>query len=127
MLIGVDWGGTKIEAMAISDSGQPVTRLREMTPRSNYEGCLATIESLVSRVEAGAGATGTVGIGIPGSVDPRTGLAKGASSTWLNGRPVEADLRVACDGKSGSPMMPIALRSLRQSMAQPLVNMLSSR
>jgi fructokinase len=93
MLIGVDWGGTKIEAMAISDSGQPVTRLREMTPRSNYEGCLATIESLVSRVEAGAGATGTVGIGIPGSVDPRTGLAKGASSTWLNGRPVEADLR----------------------------------
>ena len=54
MLIGVDWGGTKIEAMAISDSGQPVTRLREMTPRSNYEGCLATIESLVSRVEAGS-------------------------------------------------------------------------
>src|SRR6476620_3491630 len=93
MLIGVDWGGTKIEAIAISDSGQSVTRLREMTPRSNYEGCLATIESLVSRVEAGAGVTGTVGIGIPGSVDPRTGLAKGASSTWLNGRPVEADLR----------------------------------
>ena len=93
MLIGVDWGGTKIEAIAISDNGQSVTRLREMTPRSNYEGCLATIESLVSRVEAEAGVTGTVGIGIPGSVDPRTGLAKGASSTWLNGRPVEADLR----------------------------------
>ena len=77
MLIGVDWGGTKIEAIAISDSGQPVTRLREMTPRSNYEGCLATIESLVSRVEAGAGATGTVGIGIPGSVDPRHRISQG--------------------------------------------------
>jgi fructokinase len=93
MLVGVDWGGTKIEAIAISDNGQPVTRLREMTPRSDYESCLATIESLVNRVEAEAGATSTVGIGIPGSVDPRTGIAKGASSTWLNGKPVEADLR----------------------------------
>jgi fructokinase len=36
-----------------------------------------------------------VGIGIPGSVDPATGLAKGASSTWLNGKPVETDLRRA--------------------------------
>jgi fructokinase len=93
MLVGVDWGGTKIEAIAISDNGQPITRLREMTPRSDYEGCLATIGSLVDRVEAEAGASGTVGIGIPGSIDPLTGIAKGASSTWLNGRPVEDDLR----------------------------------
>jgi fructokinase len=93
MLVGVDWGGTKIEAIAIADDGQTITRLRETTPRSDYEGCLATIASLVKRVEIEAGTTGSVGIGIPGSLDPRTGLAKGASSTWLNGRPVEADLR----------------------------------
>jgi fructokinase len=72
MLIGVDWGGTKIEAIALGEDAQPITRLREMTPRSDYEGCLAMIASLVSRVEAEAGATGTVGVGIPGSVDPRT-------------------------------------------------------
>jgi fructokinase len=95
MLVGVDWGGTKIEAIAIADDGQPIARLREATPRSDYDGCLATIATLVSRVEAKAGATGTVGVGIPGSVDPRTGIAKGASSTWLNGKPVEADLRQA--------------------------------
>jgi fructokinase len=95
MLIGVDWGGTKIEAIAIDDDGQTITRLREMTPRSDYEGCLSTIAALINRVEAEAGTTGSVGIGIPGSVDPRTGLAKGASSTWLNGKPVEADLRRA--------------------------------
>ena len=94
MLIGVDWGGTKIEAIALGDDAQPITRLREMTPRSDYEGCLAMIASLVSRVEAEAGATGTVGVGIPGSVDPRTGIAKGASSTWLNGKPVEDLCRV---------------------------------
>ena len=47
MLIGVDWGGTKIEAIALSDDAQPIARLREMTPRSDYEGCLAMIASLV--------------------------------------------------------------------------------
>ncbi|HKN42746.1 MAG TPA: ROK family protein, partial [Propionibacteriaceae bacterium] len=93
MLVGVDWGGTKIEAMAIDDDGVPITRLRKATPRSDYEGCLATVASVVDKVESQAGATGTVGVGIPGSLDPRTGLAKGASSTWLNGRPVAADLR----------------------------------
>ena len=93
MLIGVDWGGTKIEAIAIAADGQPLARLREMTPRSDYEACLETVSSVVSRVEAETGARGSVGIGIPGSLDPRTGVAKGASSTWLNGRPVEADLR----------------------------------
>jgi fructokinase len=93
MLVGVDWGGTKIEAIALADDGQPIARLREATPRSDYEGCLATVAAVVSSVEAKAGATGSVGIGIPGSLDPLTGIAKGASSTWLNGRPVEADLR----------------------------------
>jgi fructokinase len=95
MLVGVDWGGTKIEAIAIADDGRPIIRLREATPRSDYDGCLAMIASLVSRVEAEAGTSGSVGIGIPGSVDPRTGIAKGASSTWLNGKAVEADLRRA--------------------------------
>lgn len=95
MLVGVDWGGTKIEAIAIADDGLPITRSREATPRSDYKGCLAMIASLVSKVEAEAGTSGSIGIGIPGSVDPRTGIAKGASSTWLNGKPVEADLRRA--------------------------------
>jgi fructokinase len=93
MLIGVDWGGTKIEAIAIADDGRPLARLREMTPRSDYEACLDTVAAVVSRVEAETGIRGSVGIGIPGSLDPRTRAAKGASSTWLNGRPVEADLR----------------------------------
>ena len=67
MLVGVDWGGTKIEAIAIADDGEPIARLREMTPRSDYEGCLDTVSSVVRRVEAEAGARGSVGIGIPGS------------------------------------------------------------
>jgi fructokinase len=95
MLIGVDWGGTKIEAIAMTEEGEELVRLREPTPRSDYGGCVRLIAGLVERVEAESGATGPVGIGLPGSLDPRTGRAKGASSTWLNGRLVEEDLRVA--------------------------------
>jgi ROK family len=94
MLVGVDWGSTKIEAIAIADDGQPIARLREATPRSDYEGCLATVAAVVSSVEAMDGATGSVGIGIPGSLDPRTGIAKGASSTWLNRRPEQQRRRM---------------------------------
>jgi fructokinase len=93
MLIGVDWGGTKIEAAALDADGVAVDRRRADTPRSDYEGCLRLIAHLVEQIETGTGAPGTVGVGLPGSLDPRTGIGKGASSTWMNGRRVEEDLR----------------------------------
>lgn len=34
MLIGVDWGGTKIESVAMEPDGRELLRLREDTPRS---------------------------------------------------------------------------------------------
>lgn len=92
MLIGVDWGGTKIEVIALDEDGAELSRLREPTPRSDYEGCLDVIGDLVARIETAQGRRGSIGVGLPGSLDPRTGLAKGASSTWLNGRPAHADL-----------------------------------
>ncbi|SDR83085.1 fructokinase [Friedmanniella luteola] len=97
MLVGVDWGGTKIEVVALGEAGAELARVRVATPRSDYDGCLALIASLVGQVESTTGRTGTVGVGLPGSLDPRTGLAKGASSTWLNGRPVESDLERVLD------------------------------
>lgn len=97
MLIGVDWGGTKIEVIALDEDGAELTRLREPTPRSDYDGCLSVIVDLVARIEAAQGRRGSVGVGLPGSLDPRTGLAKGASSTWLNGRPAHADLERVLD------------------------------
>lgn len=95
MLIGVDWGGTKIEAAALDADGAVVDRRRMDTPRSDYQGCLRLIANLVEQIEGDTGAAGTVGVGLPGSLDPRTGVAKGASSTWMNGRKVEEDLRRA--------------------------------
>ena len=95
MLIGIDWGGTKIEGVALDDDGTEILRIREMTPRGDYGGCLATVRDLVDRLERETGRGGRVGIGIPGSLAPQTRLGKGGSSTWINGRPVEQDLRDA--------------------------------
>jgi fructokinase len=95
MLIGIDWGGTKIEAIALTDEGQEIARLREKTPRHDYDGCLRIIVNLVKRIEEETGHRGPVGIGIPGSLEPKSRLGKGASSTWLLGRPVERDLQAA--------------------------------
>lgn len=85
--LGVDWGGTKIEAMALGEHGKTLTRHRVDTPRSDYEGCLKTIVELVDRVEAEVGPCDRVGVGLPGSLDPKTGIAKGASSTWMPAAP----------------------------------------
>ncbi|KAB0678555.1 ROK family protein [Aureimonas leprariae] len=95
MLIGIDWGGTKIEGVAMEPDGRELLRRRRDTPRHDYPGCIATIGDMVAELEAETGRTGTLGIGIPGSLEPRSRLAKGASSTWLLGRPVETDLREA--------------------------------
>ena len=95
MLIGIDWGGTKIEGIAITAEGQEIIRLREKTPRHDYHGCIQVIARLVDRIEQETGQSCPVGIGIPGSLEPKSRLGKGASSTWLLGRPVERDLRAA--------------------------------
>jgi len=90
MRIGIDLGGTKIEAIGIGPRGAEVFRKRVPTPRGDYDATLAAIAALVA--EAGAG---TVGVGIPGALSRATGLVKNANSTWLIGRPLKQDLERA--------------------------------
>jgi fructokinase len=92
MRIGLDLGGTKIEALALSAEGRELERIRIATPRGDYGGTLEAIRSLVWRLERELGESGTVGVGIPGTVVRSTGLVKNANSTWLNGMPLEQDL-----------------------------------
>jgi fructokinase len=89
--IGIDIGGTKIEAIALDKDGHERFRERVATPRGSYDQTLEAIASLVARAEASVG-TSSVGIGMPGVVSPATGLVKNANSTWLNGRPLAEDL-----------------------------------
>ena len=97
MLIGVDWGGTKIEGVAMETDGTELLRIRRDTPRGDYEGCLLLVRDIIARIESETGRSGSVGIGIPGSLEPRSRLGKGGSSTWINGQPVEADLHRVLD------------------------------
>ena len=90
MRIGVDLGGTKIEAIALADDGREVFRKRIASPRGDYEATVGAVARLVA--EAGRG---SVGIGIPGAISPATGLVKNANSTWLIGRPLQQDLENA--------------------------------
>jgi fructokinase len=88
--IGVDLGGTKIEALALDRAGREVFRKRIPAPRGDYAATIQAVGRLVG--EAGSG---SVGIGIPGSLSHATGLVKNANSTWLIGKPLQQDLEQA--------------------------------
>ena len=90
--IGIDLGGTKIEALAIDDQGVELARHRIDTPRDDYDATIMAMVELVRRLEKETGSSGTVGAGIPGSISRITGLVKNANSTWLNGRSLDRDL-----------------------------------
>lgn len=95
MRIGVDFGGTKIEAIAIDRAGVERSRRRIDTPREDYDGSVRAVAGLVAAVEREAGERGSVGVGIPGAISPATGVVKNANSTWLIGRPLHLDFERA--------------------------------
>ncbi len=92
MRIGIDLGGTKIEAIAIDHHSRALWRERVPTPRGDYDATLRAIAALVQKIESDLGRGARVGIGIPGAISPATGLVKNANSTWLNGKPLATDL-----------------------------------
>lgn len=95
MRIGIDMGGTKIEGIALADSGEELLRIRIKSPRHDYEATVEAITGVVRRIEAETDQKGTVGIGIPGAISPQTGLVKNANSTWIIGRQFDVDLEKA--------------------------------
>ncbi|QJT79438.1 fructokinase [Kosakonia sp. MUSA4] len=91
MRIGIDLGGTKTEIIALGERGEELFRHRQATPR-DYLQTIELIATLVDLAEKETGQRGTVGMGIPGSISPYTGVVKNANSTWLNGKPFDKDL-----------------------------------
>lgn len=92
MRIGVDLGGTKIEAIALDDEGTVLQRRRVNTPRDDYDAIVNAIVNLVEGVEAELGEEGSIGVGIPGAVSPATDLVKNANTTSLIGQPLHLHL-----------------------------------
>jgi fructokinase len=92
MRIGIDLGGTKTEIAALdASSGAELLRRRAATERT-YEGVVRGIRDLVLAAERELGRTGTVGVGIPGTISRETGRIKNANSTWINGKSLDRDL-----------------------------------
>ena len=93
--IGVDLGGTKIAAIALSASGSILARHRIPTPKGNYQLTVKAIVDLISAIEKELGGSGTIGIGTPGTISPTAGLIKNANSTVLIGHALDKDLSSA--------------------------------
>lgn len=103
--IGVDLGGTKIEAVALTPDGAELGRQRVPTPSGDYRQIIEAIADLVARVDEIATPTAeTVGIGTPGAISPASGVIKNSNSTVLNGRALHRDLGRALD-------RPVAMRN----------------
>ncbi|MGL5002940.1 MAG: ROK family protein, partial [Casimicrobium sp.] len=90
--IGVDLGGTKIEAVVLNDQGNIEWRERVATPKQSAAAIYDAIASLVLRGEAAVGERCSVGIGTPGSLSPKTGLMRGSNTVVLNGQPVKQEI-----------------------------------
>jgi hypothetical protein len=93
ILFGIDLGGTKIEILALDESGRERLRKRVATPAGDYAATVAAITALVHDAERELGETGSVGIATPGAVSRKTGRIKNANSTCLNGKPLVDDLQ----------------------------------
>jgi fructokinase len=92
MRIGIDLGGTKIEALALDREGAELCRRRVATPKDGYAAIVEAVAGIVRDVENQVGARGSVGVGIPGIASPATGLIKNANTTALIGHPLDKDL-----------------------------------
>jgi fructokinase len=93
--IGFDLGGSKIEGILMNGGATELARYRVATPRNDYAATIATIVDLTARLMQGITASARIGIAVPGSISPATGLMQNANSTWLNGRPFDRDLAAA--------------------------------
>ncbi|MEO1192437.1 MAG: ROK family protein [Pseudomonadota bacterium] len=92
MRIGLDLGGTKIEAVALDGSGSCRFQKRVASPRHDYRATVEALAGLVEEAEASLGVSARVGVGIPGAISPASGLIKNANSTWLIGQALDRDL-----------------------------------
>lgn len=94
MRFGIDLGGTKIEIVALDPDGAVRLRQRIPTPKG-YAETIDAITTLVGAADRETGAQGSIGVGIPGSLSPVTGLVRNANTQALNGRPLDQDLAAA--------------------------------
>ena len=93
--IGIDLGGSKVEGLLMSSDGSELARYRVPTPRDDYGRTIGAIVDLRNRLLQGIPDETPIGVAVPGSISPSTGVMQNANSTWLNDRPLALDLASA--------------------------------
>lgn len=93
MRFGLDLGGTKIEAIVMDDSGAIIWRERCPTPSDDYLAIIDAIEKLVQSARQATAHDISIGIGMPGSLSPKSGLVRNSNTVCLNGKPIKQDLQ----------------------------------
>jgi len=91
--LGIDLGGTKIAGVVLDREGDAAASCTIASPQNDYRATLAALAEVITQLERDAGEACTIGIGMPGSISPATGLVQNANSTWLNGRSLSGDLQ----------------------------------
>jgi fructokinase len=108
MRIGTDLGGTKMEALALSDCGSELVRHRFQTPRNDYAATWKALTDLVHFIEEQTNEQkGSIGLGIPGCISRTTGVVKNCNCTWINGQALDRDLSTLLGVKFASKMVRI--------------------
>ena len=90
--LGIDLGGTKIEVLVLSGNGKELLRDRVATPKENYQDIIDAITALIKSAEKDVKQVCSIGICMPGSLSPTTGLIRNSNTTCLNGKPFKLDL-----------------------------------
>ncbi len=118
MRIGVDVGGTKIEAAAMNNAGELIMRRRVATPLDDYDLTIDAIAALIEDIEFETGQRGSLGFGIPGTVSPATGRIKNAPNSPFNGHCLDTDLQARLgrpvrlmNGRVTAPVAPPVLQT----------------
>lgn len=105
MRIGIDLGGTKIEGIALSETGEELFRHRISTPQGDYPATVQRIADLIQQIEQTLDQRGSIGLCTPGALSSTTGLLRNSNSVCLNGKAVltdcqeklQRDIRIAND------------------------------
>ena len=96
-LLGIDLGGTKIEAVIIDDRDDLNVLKRMRVPTEAHKGYDHIIQQISKLVEVMTTETGVkpskIGIGSPGVLDTSTQTIKNANTVCLNGQPLKTDIQ----------------------------------
>ncbi|EKN5090020.1 TPA: ROK family protein [Yersinia enterocolitica] len=90
--LGLDIGGTKIEAVLLDSHGEIQLRERRPTRKESYQSFIDNLIFFINEIKNKTSSEFTLGIGLPGTIDPVSGLIKNCNCLVLNGQDLTGDL-----------------------------------